>query len=140
MASRIGYVRRRRRHLNAEVNIINLVDVVLVLLIIFMVTAPMMQGGVDVRLPRAVSQPLPAREAINVTVTRTGEVAVNGEILTFDTFRSTFAAIVGQQTSKAVYVRADDGAPYGSVARVLAVARQAGVRDVGLVMEPDNSR
>ncbi|MBA2291414.1 MAG: biopolymer transporter ExbD [Gemmatimonadales bacterium] len=140
MASRIGQVRRPRRHLNAEVNIINLVDVMLVLLIIFMVTAPMMQGGVDVRLPRAVAQPLPARDAINVTVTRTGEIAVNGEVLAFDVFRNTFAAIVGQRASKAVYVRADDGAPYGSVARVLAVARQAGVRDVGLVMEPDNSR
>ena len=128
---------RKRRHLNAEVNIINLVDVVLVLLIIFMVTAPMMQGGVDVRLPRAAARPLQAREAINITVTRTGDISVNGEVLTYEVFRATFAAIVGQQGSKAIYVRADDNAPYGSVARVLAVARMAGVRDVGLVTEPE---
>ena len=140
MARGLGRSRRGRRHLNAEVNIINLVDVVLVLLIIFMVTAPMMQGGVDVRLPRAVARPLPARDALTITVTRTGDISVNGEVLSYDVFRSTFAAIAGARASKAIYVRADDNAPYGAVARVLAVARAAGVRDVGLVTEPDEGR
>ena len=140
MAGRIGFARRSRRRLNAEVNIINLVDVVLVLLIIFMVTAPMMQGGVDVRLPRAAAAPLPARDAINITITRTGEISVNDQVMTYDAFAATFAAIVGTNTGKALYVRADDGAPFGSVARVLAIARRAGVRDVGLVTDPEEAR
>lgn len=140
MAGGIGRGRRRRRALNADVNIINLVDVVLVLLIIFMVTAPMMQGGVEVNLPRASARPLPARDAVNVTVTSAGDILVNGVPLTYDVFRATFAAIAAQKASKAVYVRADDAAPYGSVLRVLAVVRQAGVRDVGLVADPDPQR
>ena len=140
MAGGLGRGRRRRRTLNADVNIINLVDVVLVLLIIFMVTAPMMLGGVEVNLPRAAARPLPSRDAVNVTVTRTGDIMVNGEPLAYDVFRATFAAIVAQKGAKGVYVRADDAAPYGSVLRVLAVVRQAGVRDVGLVAEPDPER
>ena len=131
---------RRKRHLNAEVNIINLVDVVLVLLIIFMVTAPMLQGGVEVRLPRAAARPMEAREGLTITVAKDGAIVLGDTRVTYDEFRGTLGAVIARVQPKGVYVRADDAAPYGDVLRVLALVRQAGIQNVGLVAEPEGRR
>ncbi|MES2125301.1 MAG: biopolymer transporter ExbD [Gemmatimonadota bacterium] len=131
----VGRGRRRRRTLNAEVNIINLVDVVLVLLIIFMVTAPMMQGGIQVRLPRAASRPISASRAMNVTIDKAGRIALDDVVLTYDQFRAAFALRVNQKRPETVYIRGDQGARYGDIARVLGIVNAAGIRSVGLVTE-----
>jgi biopolymer transport protein TolR len=131
--------RRGRRRLNSEVNIINLVDVVLVLLIIFMVTAPMMQGGIEVRLPKAASRPITASNALTVTIDRAGRISLDAQQLSYDQFRTAFTLLVARKQPDVVYVRADQSARYGEVARVLGIVNAAGIRSVGLVTEPTNS-
>jgi biopolymer transport protein TolR len=131
---------RKRRHLNAEVNIINLVDVVLVLLLVFMLTAPMLQGGVEVRLPRAAARPLEARDGLTITITREGQIAIDNQRLSYEEFRANLATVLRLQDPEGVYIRGDDAAQYGTVLRVMAAVRAAGVTNVGLVVEPESSR
>lgn len=131
----LGRGRRGRRRLNAEVNIINLVDVVLVLLIIFMVTAPMMQGGIEVRLPRAASRPITASNALTVTIDRAGRISLGAQQYSFAAFRAAFPLLVSQRRPEVIYVRGDQSARYGEIARVLGVVNSAGIRSVGLVTE-----
>ena len=131
---------RKRRHLNAEVNIINLVDVVLVLLLIFMLTAPMLQGGVEVRLPKAAARPLEAREGLTITITRDGLIAIDDQRLSYEEFRANLATVLRLKDPDGVYIRGDEEAGYGSVLRVMAAVRAAGVSNVGLVVEPENIR
>lgn len=130
--------RRSRAVLNADINVTSLVDVAFVLLIIFMITAPMMQGGVEVTLPRAEARPLDPRQGLVVTLDRRGRLWVGERAMRYDDFRATFRAIVAQRRPAGVYLRADRGVPYGEVVRVLAVIRAAGVQDVGLVAEEES--
>ncbi len=129
---------RQKRHLNAEVNIINLVDVVLVLLLIFMLTAPMLQGGVEVKLPRAATRPLVARDGVTITVTRGGQVAIGEARMSLTDFRAQGAAALKLKNPEAVYIRGDDAASYGTVIQVLAAVREAGITNVGLVVEQES--
>ena len=119
--------------LMADVNVTSLVDVMLVLLIIFMLTAPIMQGGVDVELPRAEARPLSPKEGMVVTVNRDGRIYVDQTPVTYRDFRVTFRSLVATRKPTGVYLQADDRVPYGDVVRVLAVVRGAGVSNVGLV-------
>ena len=130
--------RRARAPLNADINVTSLVDVAFVLLIIFMITAPMMQGGVQVRLPRAEARPLEERTGITVSVDRRGRIFVDQAVFSYDDFRATFRALVARRKPAAIYLRADRGVPYGDVVRVLAIIRTSGIRDVGLVAEPES--
>lgn len=123
--------------LNADINVTSLVDVAFVLLIIFMITAPIMQGGVDVRLPRAEARPIEPKAGLVVTVDRTGRVFLDQSPLSYDDFRATFPAFVRSRHPTGVYLRADGRVPYATVVQVLAVIRAAGVSDVGLVAEPE---
>jgi biopolymer transport protein ExbD/biopolymer transport protein TolR len=122
---------------NADINVTSLVDVAFVLLIIFMITAPIMQGGVDVRLPRAEGQPLEPKQGLVVTVDREGQIYVDQAQLSYDEFRATFPAFVRTKHPNGVYLRADGGVSYASVMKVLAAIRASGVNDVGLVTEPE---
>jgi biopolymer transport protein TolR len=130
--------RRYRAGFNADINVTSLVDVAFVLLIIFMITAPMMQGGVQVRLPRAEARPLEEQTGITVSVDRRGRIFVDQAVFSYEDFRATFRALVTRRKPAAIYLRADRGVPYGDVVRVLAIIRLAGVRDVGLVAEPES--
>ncbi|MFI5207579.1 MAG: ExbD/TolR family protein [Gemmatimonadales bacterium] len=130
--------RRSRSSLNADINVTSLVDVAFVLLIIFMITAPMMQGGVDVRLPRAESRPLESHEGLMVTVDRRGRIYVDEAPFSYADFRSSFQALVARRRPTAIYLRGDRGVPYGDVVRVLAVIRASGVQNVGLVAEQED--
>ena len=112
--------------LMADVNVTSLVDVMLVLLIIFMITAPIMQGGVDVELPRAEARPLSPKEGMVVTVNRDGRIYVDQTPVTYRDFRVTFRSLVATRKPTGVYLQADDRVPYGDVVRVLAVVRGAG--------------
>ena len=132
--------RRARSGYNADINVTSLVDVAFVLLIIFMITAPMMQGGVQVQLPRVETRPLQPEQGVVVSVDRRGRVYVDQSAFSYEDFRATFNALVARRKPSAVYLRADQGASYGDVVRVLAVIRASGIRDVGLVAEEESGR
>lgn len=129
--------RRERFQLNAEINVVNLIDVMLLLLVVFMITAPMMTGGVDISLPRAEARPLESRSGLTVTIARNGQIMVDDTPMTYAEFRGAFRALATQRGRQGLYLRADAGVPYGQVVRVLAIMRVAGVGDVGLVTEPE---
>jgi biopolymer transport protein TolR len=130
--------RRDRLALNAEINVVNLIDVMLLLLVIFMITAPMMQGGVDIQLPRAEARPLDPKSGLVVTVDRAGAIRVDDAPMSYAEFRAAFKALASRRARQGIYLRADRGVPYGTVVRVLAVMRAAGVGDIGLVTEPED--
>jgi biopolymer transport protein ExbD/biopolymer transport protein TolR len=121
----------------ADINVTSLVDVAFVLLIIFMITAPIMQGGVDVQLPRAEARPLQPKEGLVVSIDRAGRIFVDETPLTFADFRAAFPAMVTARQPTGVYLRADQQVDYGQVVRVLAVMRASGIGDVGLVAEAE---
>lgn len=123
--------------LTADINVTSLVDVAFVLLIIFMITAPIMQGGVDVQLPRAEARPLQPQEGLVVSINRDGEIFIDDDALTYDEFRITFQAVVAAREPTGLYLRADSRVNYGNVVRVLAIMRTAGVASVGLVAESE---
>jgi biopolymer transport protein ExbD/biopolymer transport protein TolR len=126
--------------LMADVNVTSLVDVMLVLLIIFMLTAPMMQGGVDVELPRAEARPLSPKEGMVVTVNRDGRIFVDQTPVSYNDFRVTFRSLVTTRKPTGVYLQADTRVPYGQVVRVLAIIRGAGIQNVGLVAAEEETR
>ncbi|MEO6527521.1 MAG: biopolymer transporter ExbD [Gemmatimonadaceae bacterium] len=136
--------RRRRREgmpLNAEINVVSLIDVMLLLLVIFMITAPMMQGGVDVALPKAEAKPLEPKSGLVVSVDKAGWIYVDATRMSLREFRSAFRALASKRAKDdGVYLRGDAGVPYGTVTQVLAIMRAAGVGDVGLVTDPEESR
>jgi biopolymer transport protein TolR len=132
--------RRRELALNAEINVVSLIDVILLLLVIFMITAPMMQGGVDVALPKADAKPLDQpKSGLVVSVDRTGAIYVDQTKMTLPEFRASFRALASNRVRDGVYLRGDAGVPYGIVTQVLAVMRAAGVGDVGLVTDPEST-
>ena len=134
---------RRRRGglpLNADINVVSLIDVMMLLMVIFMITAPMLQGGVDVSLPRAQARPLESRNGMVVTVTRGGDIYVDETRLSYEEFRASFAALASRRGKQGLYLRADQNVNYGLVVKVLAVMRGNGVSDVGLVTEPEDVR
>ncbi len=132
--------RRRRSRglpLNADINVVSLIDVMMLLMVIFMITAPMMQGGVDVALPRAEARALEPKSGLIVTVNRGGDIFIDDAKLSYAEFRAGFKALASQRGKQGVYLRADQNARYSDVVRVLAVMRAAGIGDVGLVTEPE---
>ena len=126
--------------LNAEINVVSLIDVMMLLMVIFMITAPIMQGGIDINLPKAEARPLEPKSGLVVTVDRTGAIHVDETVLTFPEFRATFKSLAADRGRDGVYLRADATVPYGSIARVLAVMRSSGTADVGLVTDPEADR
>ncbi|WKW12520.1 biopolymer transporter ExbD [Pseudogemmatithrix spongiicola] len=130
--------RGERTPLQAEINVVSLIDVMMLLMIIFMITAPMMQGGVDVELPRAAARPLNSDRALVVSVTRDGRIFADDVQLSLSEFRGTFRTLAEQSGRSGVYLRADQGVPYGRVVEVLAIMRGAGVGNIGLVAEPED--
>jgi biopolymer transport protein TolR len=131
---------RNRLVLNAEINVVSLIDVMMLLMIIFMITAPMMQGGVDITLPKAQARPLESKSGLTVTVDRSGAIFVDEARLTMNQFSASFKALAQRRGSGGVYLRADDRVPYGSVVKVLAIMRASGVGDIGLVAEPPETK
>ena len=93
--------------LEASINVTSLVDVAFVLLIIFMITAPIMQGGVDVQLPRTDAQPIQPKQGLWVTIDRDGVIFIDEDPLTYEEFRGSFKAIVESRGASGVYLRGD---------------------------------
>ncbi len=125
----------------AEINVTPLVDVMLVLLIIFMVTAPMMTQGVDVKLPESSAPAIPSDdERLVVTVTQDRQVYINDNAVDIGELESKLGAITQNRGDrKGVFLRADETIPYGYVMQVMGSIRQAGIDQIGMVTEPSRS-
>jgi biopolymer transport protein TolR len=132
-----GLGRRKRLLPTADINVTSLVDVAFVLLIIFMITAPMMQGGVAVELPKAEGRPLAPKEGIIITVDRSGRIYVDQTRVTYDEFRAAFRALVAKRGTSNVYLRGDRRAAYGEVVRVMAAMTAAGVTNIQMTTEDE---
>lgn len=120
----------------SQINVTPLVDVMLVLLIIFMVTAPMMQEGVDVNLPRVEASSVDNRdEPLIVTVDRSRRFYINSKPVKLSELKAKLSAI-SRGAEKTVLLRADESLPYGYVMSAMSEVRKAGITKVGLVTEP----
>ncbi|MDD3992771.1 MAG: protein TolR [Desulfobacterales bacterium] len=130
-------VGRGRDSLMADINVTPFVDVMLVLLIIFMVTAPMMVQGVDVALPEVTAEPMESeKEPLLVTINAQNEVFINDYQVSLDFFSDKLAKILETRSDRAVYLRADKQVPYGVVVMVMAEIKAAGVDRLGMVTIP----
>ena len=122
----------------SEINVTPFVDVMLVLLVIFMVTAPMMQQGVDVDLPQTTTQPLRLQqEPLVLTVRKDGKAFLGRQEIALTELQAKLVAVFGARGDKELYLRADREAPYGLVVKAMAAARGAGATKLGVVTEPE---
>ncbi len=120
----------------SDINVTPMVDVMLVLLIIFMVAAPMMTQGVDVDLPETTAAALPTEaEHLIITINKDNEIFINDFQLGVDGLRDKLMAILKGQAEREVFLRADKTIPYGIVAQVMAEIQAAGVEKLGMVTE-----
>ncbi|MEQ1834407.1 MAG: biopolymer transporter ExbD [Candidatus Eisenbacteria bacterium] len=118
----------------AEINVTPLVDVVLVLLIIFMVTAPFLQGGLEVDLPKVATKGLDVREGLIVSVRRGGAIAVGERVVPKGQLEDALKR--ARAADRPVYLKADQSVPYGDIVDLIARLRRAGVASLGLVTQP----
>lgn len=129
--------RNDNRGIMAEINVTPLVDVMLVLLVIFMVTAPMMQQGVQVNLPKADTKAMtPAEESVVVSVDRSGKIYINKDEVQPAELKSRLTTMFASRAKKEVFLKADAGVPYGEVVRAMADIKGAGIERLGMVTEP----
>ncbi len=129
--------RSRRRRGFSDINVTPLVDVMLVLLVVFMVTAPLLTTGLRVELPEVRAASTPMRDTrLVVTITRAGRIFLGDTDITTGV-EDVLASDPRVQREREIYVRADKEARYGSVARVVAAARAAGVDGLNLLVEPE---
>ncbi len=122
----------------AEINVTPLVDVVLVLLIIFMVTAPFLQGGLEIDLPKVATRGLDVHEGLIVSVRADRTVAVGNRIVAMAAFEDALER--AGAVRRPVFLKADRGVPYGIIVELIARMRRMGVASLGLVTEPPPAR
>ena len=123
----------------AQINVTPLVDVMLVLLVIFMVTAPIIQQGVQVNLPQAKAGAIAGtEEMLIVTISKNGKVYLNDNVMSLPELGDKLRAIRKLQADKQVYLRADQDVRYGLVIKTIAEIKQAGIERLGMVTRPSS--
>jgi len=123
--------------LMSDINVTPFVDVMLVLLIIFMVTAPMMVQGVNVSLPEATSQPLSSeQEHLVISIDRESQIFINDLKIPTDFLQDKLRKILEGRSDRNVYLRADKAVPYGTVVRIMSDIKSAGVEQLGMITLP----
>lgn len=126
-----------KNQLMSDINVTPFVDVMLVLLIIFMVTAPMMSQGVSVSLPEATSKPLPSEtDQLIITINKDNQIFISDYQVTLDFLQEKLSKIIESRQNHDVYLRADKNISYGMVVRVMSEIKEAGVEKLGMVTEP----
>jgi biopolymer transport protein TolR len=124
----------RKRTAMSEINVTPMVDVMLVLLIIFMVTAPLMQQGLDVNLPQAKGKDLPPEERVSVVIKKGGALFLNEQPMSRSEMVSRLTAISKRNPN--VFLKADKDVSYGTVIEIMGDIREAGIEKLGMVTEP----
>ena len=124
----------RNRGVLSEINVTPLVDVMLVLLIIFMVTAPLLQQGIDVNLPEAKGKDLPPEERITIVIKKDGTIYMNDVPMSLPEIRQKLDAI--SKLNPNIFLRADKDVPYGLVVEVMGDIKEAGIEKLGMITEP----
>ena len=123
----------------SDINVTPFVDVMLVLLIIFMVTAPMMVQGVDVDLPKATSRPLKGSEdRLVISIDNDMKVFINEQVVSVEFLTTKLGAILENFDERNVYLRADKKVPYGVVVNVISKIKKAGIDSLGMITLPEN--
>jgi len=121
----------------SQINVTPLVDVMLVLLVIFMVTAPIIQQGVQVNLPQTKASAIPgSEEPLIVTVAKDGKIYLNDNVIALADLGTKLTAIKKLQADKQVYLRADQDVRYGIVMKTIAEIKQAGIEKLGMISRP----
>ena len=130
--------RKRRKKLMSEINVVPYIDVMLVLLVIFMITAPLLSQGVKVDLPKAAAQPVDSqdRETLVVTVDREGRYFLDDRRITSEELSRKTAAILRARPQTPVLIRGDRQSNYGEVVKAMTLLQSAGAPSVGLLTEP----
>ncbi|MGB8951054.1 MAG: biopolymer transporter ExbD [Candidatus Aminicenantales bacterium] len=121
----------------SEINVTPFVDVMLVLLVIFMVTAPMMQSGIGVNLPQAETDTAPAEEGLRLTISQDKFIHLEDSVINIHLLERKLAEYFYGKPKKIVYVQADKDLPYGFVINILDIIKKVGVEVVGLMTEPE---
>jgi biopolymer transport protein ExbD len=124
----------------SEINVTPFIDVMLVLLVIFMVTAPMMQSGIGVNLPQAETESAPAEEGLTITITKDRFIHVGGAVVNINLLERKLREYFAGKQKKLVFIAADEGIPYGFFVDTLDVIRKAGIESLGIVTEPKELR
>ncbi len=124
----------------AEINIIPLVDVTLVLLLIFMLTAPLMYRGIDVNLPKTAGKPTAVEERMVLTLTKEQTVYLNDKSLPLASLEDALRNIFKNRQDKTLYLRADQALHYGFVVETMDRVRRSGIEKLGMVTEPSRAR
>jgi biopolymer transport protein TolR len=125
----------------AEINVTPFVDVMLVLLIIFMVTAPMMQEGINVNLPQAQGKSLPSKEKrITISITKSSEIFLNERKVEFSLLEDTLKKIYQNRSDREIFLRADQTVPYGFVVKTMGAIKSAGIEQLGMITVPLETR
>jgi biopolymer transport protein TolR len=120
----------------SEINVTPFVDVMLVLLVIFMVTAPMMKSGIGVNLPQAETESAPAEEGLTLTITRDRYIHMEDAVINIHLLEGKLKEYFYGREKKIVFLRGDKDLPYGFVMSIMDVTKKAGVEVVGLITEP----
>jgi biopolymer transport protein TolR len=125
----------------SEINMIPLIDVMLVLLIVFMIAAPMMQQGLPIDLPKVTTKPLPTKEDVQiVSITKNREVVLNSKKLSVKDLKANIQFLFANKTNKEIFLRADSAVPYGFVVSCMGIIKEAGVDKVNIVTRPLEER
>jgi len=120
----------------SEINVTPFIDVMLVLLVIFMVTAPMMQSGIGINLPQAETDTKPAEEGLTLTVTKDQYVHVGDSVININLLERRLTEYFANRPKKVVYLQVDKDVPWGVGVRVMDITKKAGVEIVGVITEP----
>ncbi|HXN07618.1 MAG TPA: biopolymer transporter ExbD [Nitrospiria bacterium] len=124
----------------AEINVVPLVDVVLVLLIIFMVTAPLLYRGLDLKLPRSTVNNINPEEGKVISVGKDRQIYLDSRAVTPRQLEAQLSQFKRQKHDLVLYLRADKDVPYGIVVQVLDIVKKLGIERLGMVTEPDAGR